>query len=209
MTFRSFLAGLIVSITACDFSLGNEERSIGSETPVIAIYDDNIQMINGGIDLVVALWPDGFCLWSESPHGNAKSWRCAQLPKESFPRIVDALDDEGFFDEEELGDQKVGPGTSSTVILVNGGNKKLHMESWHEQFERNGLTIMNARGGITPLYNAKRISALKHQPASALFYRLSWLELKSKILGIRPTLSKEIAGRIEWGNGKILFIPER
>jgi hypothetical protein len=161
-----------------------------------------------GPRLIVAVWSDGFAVWSDDRLRGGSPYRSGSIPPQRLKGVLAALKEKGFFDQPNLDLLHKGYDSASTVLLAHDGNAKIRMESWHELYEADGKRVATSRG-MRALYGQSMLEVLRREPADYLYYRLAWGELRKGIDSLNDIPGKSIKGSLFYDAGEVYWKGER
>ena len=191
---------LLLHFTA---AVAQETKSISRAESVLAIYASDWGLASSGRPkLITSVWGDGSIVWSNDTVNGGPPYFTARIKPEIVSGVFEEIINKGAFDVPRLEQANCGPDSKFTTILLRVGDKKLKMDSWHEQYESNGKFVALDHG-ITGLNDKRLLQALAEQPADYLHYRMAWLELRLAVTNLIPRSGKESSGAVAMHRGDL------
>jgi hypothetical protein len=139
-----------------------------------------------GPRLVVALWSDGKIIWSEQRVAGGPPYSAGQYDRKKLEALFSTLKFQGFWTNAALQHPWFGPDSKTTRIVVNDGQHRSVMESWHELFEES-LNLVATAQSVRSLEGRNRDEVLREQPQDYRQFRNTWLEIRDKVAELIPT----------------------
>jgi hypothetical protein len=198
-----FALSSIAAIVTAQAPKVDSKRPVSTAETIVAIYarEGWVKEFKGPT-LVMAVWVDGSAVWSEDRSAGGPPYRSGRVDSKRLTSVIARIEADGYFDDDSLGQLRLGPDAGSTVLLARAGKKAIRMESWHELYEGNG-----AVAGDRGLYSSKeqRLAALKGEPAKYLHYRLAWSELRGYLTSLIPSENRPIEGKLFHDAGEVFW----
>ena len=191
---RTGLSALPVLLLACFASAGIAQTN----TPTLVIYVSpslRPAATNTGPQIITAVWNDGRIVWSQSPVGGGAPYREGRFEPDKLASLLDTLEGRGTFTNASLARARVGPDSSSTIIAIDDGRRRLRMRSWHELFEQ-GTNLVVTSQGVEPLAGRNRQEVLEQQPEDYRRMRQTWSEIRQGVAALVPKAGEPFEGTI-------------
>jgi hypothetical protein len=164
----------------------NKMRPITKADAVLAVTTENWGLpSSGGSKLIMALWNDGYIVWSKDNLHGGPPYRAARIDAEKWQTLLTQLEQKGVFADKKLNRANFGPDSKFTTLYVKAGKRQLEMRSWHELYEEGGRTVAEA-SGLTGLEGRRLEDVLKEQPADYRKFRTVWKDIRTLASGLIP-----------------------
>jgi len=153
--------------------------------PAAAVYVRHDGWEHGQVRLILAIWKDGYAVWSENQVGGGPPYQTGDVDPQRLTAVLNKLEGAGVFRDPALKKPYFGLDSSSTVVAVADGCRALHMRSWHELFESNPNLVATSYG-ITSLDGRDREAVLRSEPKSYRHFRSVWKYVRDELAAILP-----------------------
>ena len=204
---------------------------------MIAIYTEDHGWASAGEkELVLAVWPNGDCIFSSDSIAGGAPFRRTSLGKETVERLFDQIQKSGFLESPNLNAPRMPPSSEYTTILVRINGKQLKMKSTHEIASRRSLELTEKVGDTAPASLPVPAVEVRNQPGvqpktdkaqlrkapplirteleqissltkNDLVHRVVWNELRMKLQCIHRTPSKSTGGVLRQENRSLTWEP--
>lgn len=180
-------------------------RPISEADEVMAVYWNSFGLasVEEAPALILAIWPDGYVVWSEDTVFGGKPYRSGHLDAKRVAALHDRFRRDGLLADESLNRPHFGPDSSYQAVVIKSAGKKVEMNSWHELAEE-GKAVATARG-LEPLEDRRRLKVLRAQPAEYLFFRTVWTETRRKLHDLRPSTGTPVDGELVMEAGEVFW----
>jgi hypothetical protein len=197
MRMREMSMLFLLSLTSTAALGADTSRPITNADGIVAVYAENGGWVpDAGPKLIVAAWSDGYVVWSGDRLKGGAPYFAGQVAPTRVSAVLTQIERDGFFEDKELANVRVGPDASSTIILLKKGARQLALDSWHELAEADGRVVARSFG-LTGLTKDRRLEVLRKEPAEYLYYRAAWGELRVLSLSLIPAQGRPVSGQIE------------
>jgi len=229
--FNAFLSPLFANDNG-----HRNELAISDAENVIAIFtEDHGWASTGERELVLAVWPNGDCIFSADSIAGGAPFRQTRVSNETVDRLFQLVQESGFLDSPNLNTPRVPPDSEFTTILVRTGGKQLKMQSTHEVACRRSVEFTQKARDIDapavdvvqdkpvvqaetekadkaptrmapPLFRT-RLEQISSLSKNDLVHRAVWNELRMNLQCIHLTPSKLTGGVLRQENGSLYWKP--
>lgn len=171
-------------------------RPITEADAVLAVYAEDWGLTSAGQPrLILAVWKDGYTVWSEDRVRGGAPYHAGQVVPKRVNTLLANLERDGLFADESLARAHFGPDAKFTTILIRFNKKQIKMCSWHELSEAEGGCVAAAHG-LTGLNGQPLFGALKEQPGDYLLFRFVWSEIRARAADLLPSAEKPVSGEL-------------
>ncbi len=179
-------------------------RPIDEAGTVAAVYvlDHGRGAPPRGPNRIAASWGDGHVVWSRARLRGGAPYLSARIDPQALAALVERLERDGTFADEDLAHVRFGPDSAFTTILVRAGERRLKLQSWHELFEENDKLVATSRG-ITALDGRKRADVLREDAADYRRFRAEWDALRTAVAGMIPRQGTASSGTLVQEEGVV------
>lgn len=208
MNRKSVIAIWLITMAIGRPSEAAEIRPITGADNVLAVYVEDHQYLPGPARLVVAVWHDGFVVWSEDRIAGGAPYRSGRVNPENVAAVLAQMKSDGTFTSNELERPILRFHPIYTTILLRSDGRQLRMRSEHELQEMDGQRALTHDGRVSYV-DLPRLRVLSGEPAAYLYFRMAWAETRLRIASLIPSTSDphqgELlmrAGVMSWKAGK-------
>lgn len=168
--------------------------------PVIAVSIERLGGGRPGSDVgpwvLTAVWEDGRIVWAADQEKGGAPFLTAQIELKRVEELLGRRKAERVFDERSLRRSWFGPDSSYHSIFLRFGKRHMHIQTWHELFERNpNLVVVN--GGVTSLNGRKREEVIREDTKEFQRFRQVWMDLREAITGLIPARGEPYEGELK------------
>jgi hypothetical protein len=136
---------------------------------------------------ILALWRDGFALWSADEVAGGPPYWAGWQAEEKMEETLTAVKRLAEIGRVPARQFFFGPDARWVSLQIfEQGHWLIHLGSWHELFEANPALVAT-EGGIEPLNGRERDAVLAAQPAEYQAFRHRWQAIKERLLALVPT----------------------
>jgi hypothetical protein len=183
-----------IAVACCLLPLPPAERPITDADSVLAVtYEDHSLNSPGRPALVLAVWPDGYAVWSKDRLRGGPPYFAGRVEPKRVTALLARFETDGLFDDRELTHARYGPDSAFLSVSVKAGKRAVTLSSWHELGEESDK-IVGTDGGLSPLGDRRRLDVLRKEPAEHLFYRMVWAETRTRLDALLPATGRPTAG---------------
>ena len=177
-------------------------REVDINKPAVTIYTESsgIRIIAPGAPpeenprLVLAVWGNGWMVWSKHGIDGGKPYLTGQTDAKNIEGLVQELIRRKAFEDKAINTSYFGPDSSYSVIEIRFGGRRLKMESWHELYEQNPLTVALSTG-LTDIEGTTRENRLAAEPASYKRFRATWALIRKTTTAWIPKDAQPYSGK--------------
>lgn len=128
---------------------------------MIAIYTEDHGWASAGKkELVLAVWPNGDCIFSSDSIGGGAPFRRTRVSRKTVEQLFAQVQESGFLESQNLNAPRVPPDSKFSTILVRIDGQQLKMQSTHEVVWRRSLKLVE---GVEGKASAAPVAAVKPQ----------------------------------------------
>lgn len=178
-------------------------RPITGTEAGLSIYVEDWRFASEGANLVLAIWADGYVVWSEDLALGGPPYRCGRIDRDVFSKFLTNVQSDGYFGDPILARPNIGADTKFKALVIETNNHRLSMQSLHEIHSPVRVRLDESTG-----FSNTKLGILSESNAADLYYRLAWAELQLNSLRILPDRSMPVNGGLVMRDRRLWWQPE-
>ena len=172
--------------------LNSQVNYLWSDDDYFVVYESSLGRTANQPILVFGVRGNGTVVWSDETADGERLYYSAKISTQKVRQFFEQLSKIGVFEDETLSVGDFGPDSSFTTIQIQHKEKKLRMQSWHENCEIVPQKVATEKGVRSLEDDENLLKALKNESANYLYYRMVWLELRLAAAKLVPRGNKQV-----------------
>jgi hypothetical protein len=179
-------------------------RPITYSHTILAVYTEDPRSGTDATALIIfGAWPDGRVVWSRDRLQGGPPYFAGSIDPQSITSLLRRFHKNGMFTNANLARSRTAEDAPYTTVLIRFGTWQLQMQSCHEFFEAQGVTVTSA--GPSPASDRPSIQVWAEEPVEYLHFRVIWSETRRDLDGLIPAEGEETAGRPVRQGGELFW----